>query len=43
MAFSTDRGPVEATAHRFALRRVNIHEDMTASPPMFLARLVGLV
>jgi hypothetical protein len=26
----------------FALRRINIHEDMTRSTPMFMARLAGI-
>jgi peptidoglycan/xylan/chitin deacetylase (PgdA/CDA1 family) len=41
-AFTTEPGPVSATDDRFMLRRVNVHEDMTASTPMFLARVVGL-
>jgi peptidoglycan/xylan/chitin deacetylase (PgdA/CDA1 family) len=41
-AFTTESGPVAATDDRFMLRRVNVHEDMTASTPMFLARIVGL-
>jgi hypothetical protein len=42
-AFSTDRGRVFPGANRLALRRVNIHEDMTGWTPMFLARLIGVV
>lgn len=43
VAFSTVRGRVDAAADRLTLRRINIHEDMTSSTPMFLARLVGIV
>jgi hypothetical protein len=43
VAFSTERGSVAAGANRFAVRRVNVHEDMTSSAPMFLARVVGIV
>jgi peptidoglycan/xylan/chitin deacetylase (PgdA/CDA1 family) len=43
MAFSTDRGRIDRDSNPFALRRVNVHEDMTHSTPMFLARLIGVV
>lgn len=42
LAFTTVSGPVQCGDDPFTLRRINIHEDMTASPAMFLARLVGL-
>ena len=41
-AFTTRRGLVSCEDDRFMVRRMNIHEDMTNSKPMFLARLVGL-
>lgn len=41
-AFTTEPGTVSVDDDRFLLRRVNIHEDMTRSTPMFLARIVGL-
>jgi peptidoglycan/xylan/chitin deacetylase (PgdA/CDA1 family) len=42
VAFTTEPGPVAVGDDRFLLRRINVHEDMTASTPMFLARIVGL-
>ena len=41
-AFTTEPGAVDARDDRFMLKRLNLHEDMTRSTPMFLARLVGL-
>jgi peptidoglycan/xylan/chitin deacetylase (PgdA/CDA1 family) len=41
VAFSTERGFVAPDDNPFAVRRINIHEDVTSSGPMFLARLVG--
>lgn len=41
-AFSTKRGHVKPGDDRFAIKRLNIHEDMTRNTPMFLARLIGL-
>lgn len=41
-AFTTEPGTVSVDDDRLLLRRVNIHEDMTRSTPMFLARIVGL-
>jgi peptidoglycan/xylan/chitin deacetylase (PgdA/CDA1 family) len=43
VSFSTERGVVSSGDHRLSLRRVNIHEDVTSSPPLFLARLMGLM
>ena len=43
VSFSTERGLVARRDHRFSLKRVNMHEDMTRRPPLFLARLVGLI
>jgi peptidoglycan/xylan/chitin deacetylase (PgdA/CDA1 family) len=42
LAFTTQPGHVSCNDDRFSLRRMNIHEDMTNTTPMFLARLVGL-
>lgn len=41
-AFTTEPGAVDARDDRFMLRRLNMHEDMTRSTPLFLARLAGL-
>ena len=41
-ALTTESGLVESSDDRFTIRRVNIHEDMTRSTPMFLARILGL-
>jgi peptidoglycan/xylan/chitin deacetylase (PgdA/CDA1 family) len=43
LAFTTDSGPVTCEHDPMAVRRINIHEDMTRSTPMFMARLVGLL
>lgn len=43
LAFTTEPGFVSCGDDRFALRRVNVHEDMTGNTPMFLARVVGLL
>ncbi len=44
LAFSTRRGRVDAKReNRFAIRRVNVHEDMTSSEPLLLARVLGIV
>jgi peptidoglycan/xylan/chitin deacetylase (PgdA/CDA1 family) len=42
MAFTTQSGFVNCEDDRFTVRRVNVHEGMTNSTPMFLARVVGL-
>lgn len=42
LAFITSRGFVRCDDHRYAVRRLNIHENVTRSMPMFLARIVGL-
>lgn len=42
LAFSMDRGPVTAGDDRYAVRRVNIHADVSSSVPMFLARVLGV-
>ncbi|MBI4767077.1 MAG: polysaccharide deacetylase family protein [Deltaproteobacteria bacterium] len=42
IAFGTEPGRVTYGDNLFNLRRMNIHEDMTDSIPMFLARIAGL-
>jgi peptidoglycan/xylan/chitin deacetylase (PgdA/CDA1 family) len=42
LAFTADPGHVSCGDDSFALRRVNIHEGMTRSTPMFMARLAGI-
>ncbi len=42
VAFTTASGPVTCGDNPLFVKRINIHEEMTASAPMFLARLVGL-
>jgi peptidoglycan/xylan/chitin deacetylase (PgdA/CDA1 family) len=42
LAFTTEPGFVSCDDDRFAIRRVNIHEGLMNSKPMFLARVVGL-
>lgn len=42
IAFGTEPGPIASGDNPFMLRRRNIHEDMTDSIPMFLARIAGL-
>lgn len=43
LAFTTDPGTVGVDDDRFMLRRVNVHEDMTRSTPLFLARMLGVL
>lgn len=42
LAFTTEPGHVSCEDDRFTLRRVNIHEGLMNSTPLFLARIVGL-
>ena len=42
LAFTIDPGQVSCDDDHFALHRVNIHEGMTRSTPMFVARLAGI-
>lgn len=42
LAFTTEAGHVSCDDDPFTLRRLNIHQGVTDSTPMFLARLVGL-
>jgi peptidoglycan/xylan/chitin deacetylase (PgdA/CDA1 family) len=41
VAFSTIPGFAEASSERYGIRRVNVHEDMTRDPAMFLAMVLG--
>lgn len=43
VAFSTERGTAGPDSQRFAVRRINMHEDVTRSVPLFLARLAGVL
>ena len=42
LAFTTREGLVSSADDPFTLKRLNIHEDVTKTAPMFLARLIGL-
>jgi peptidoglycan/xylan/chitin deacetylase (PgdA/CDA1 family) len=42
LAFTIDAGHVSCHDDHFALRRINMHEGMTRSTPMFMARLAGI-
>ena len=42
VAFGTEGGHVSICEDPFRVKRVNIHQDMTSSIPMFLARIAGL-
>lgn len=42
-AFTMDHGSIERGAPALSLRRINVHEDMTRSSAMFLARVVGVL
>jgi len=41
-AYTTMRGLVDPAADAFRLRRINIHEQSTASDAAFMSRLAGL-
>jgi hypothetical protein len=43
VAFSTERGWAGPDSQRYAVRRINMHEDGTRSVPLFLARLAGVL
>ena len=43
VAYSTDPGPAAPGDRRLAVRRINVHEDVTRSLPMFLARVAGVL
>jgi peptidoglycan/xylan/chitin deacetylase (PgdA/CDA1 family) len=42
LAFTIDQGHVACDDNPLTLRRINIHEGMTRSTPMFMARLAGI-
>ena len=42
VAFTTENGHVAPADPPLSIRRVNIHESATASPAMFMARVLGL-
>lgn len=42
LAFTTEHGHVRCTDDPFAIRRINIHQGLTETAPMLMARLVGL-
>lgn len=42
LAFTTEPGYVSCDDNRFTIRRVNIHNGLINSQPMFLSRIVGL-
>ena len=42
LAFTTERGLVSSEDNPFAIRRLNVHQGLTDSNAMFMARLVGL-
>jgi len=43
LAFTTEPGFVRCGDDPFALRRLNVHEDVTRTMPMFLARILGVL
>ena len=43
LAFTTRPGRIQAGDDPFTLKRVNIHEAMTRTTPMFLARVLGVL
>lgn len=43
LAFITRRGFVECDDDPLTIRRMNVHEAVTATRPMFMARLVGIL
>lgn len=43
IAFSTRPGHVSTGDSPHSIRRINMHEDMTGTTPMFLARVLGLI
>jgi peptidoglycan/xylan/chitin deacetylase (PgdA/CDA1 family) len=42
VAFGTEKGFVSVSDSPYTIKRVNIHEDMTKTVPMFLARIAGI-
>jgi peptidoglycan/xylan/chitin deacetylase (PgdA/CDA1 family) len=44
LAFATGRGHVDPKReNRLAIRRINVHEDMTGTEPLLLARILGII
>jgi peptidoglycan/xylan/chitin deacetylase (PgdA/CDA1 family) len=43
LAFAVTPGPVGPDVDRFAVPRINMHEDMTSHHPLFLARVLGVL
>jgi peptidoglycan/xylan/chitin deacetylase (PgdA/CDA1 family) len=43
LAFTTSRGFVSSNDDRFVVRRLNIHEAVTNTAPLFYARVLGLL
>ena len=41
LSFSTRRGSVTANENPCSIHRVNVHEDVTSTDALFLARIVG--
>lgn len=42
LSFSTENGVMSLGDNPYTLKRINMHENMTNSIPMFLARIIGL-
>lgn len=42
LAFTTRRGPVDCSDDPMTVRRINVHEGVTSSAAMFLARMIGV-
>ncbi len=42
-AFTVQSGPVAAGDDPYRLKRISIHEDMTRSRALFLARILGVI
>jgi peptidoglycan/xylan/chitin deacetylase (PgdA/CDA1 family) len=42
VVFSTEGGTHSASDNPYRIKRINIHEDMTGSIPIFMARIAGL-
>jgi peptidoglycan/xylan/chitin deacetylase (PgdA/CDA1 family) len=43
LAFAVTPGPVGVDVDRFAVPRLNVHEDVTSHHPLFLARVLGVL
>jgi peptidoglycan/xylan/chitin deacetylase (PgdA/CDA1 family) len=41
IAVSTQKGWNSLKDHRFTLRRIGIHQDMTSTPAMFACKIAG--